>query len=760
MMSYSPTSILDRTVSREILHKLCFLWQEIALLAGDNALLFTDTDLNQKNSFVEGSANRDRQWDSFRLLILPQFQALLAVKADSNESHCQISIAFDANTIARLLSLPIELFKAELVGLTGDRESNHDRVDLSLQLQNQFLLQLLSVLQAESDTLSVSIHSSFSNYQSFPETLHDRLEQQHILDRVKIQVNQNLDLVEIVKMTIEQVRHFLKVDRLVIYQLEVPFQSSENNFPSPKLIDTVTHEAKLSEETPSILYFQDEICFTRSPQCQEKYRQGISLVVDDVEANSNLTECLILLMRKLQVKAKLVTPIIVHNKLWGFVIAHQCFAPRKWKGDEINFLKQVAEHLSIAIYQNEAYLQLQQQKNILEEQVKKRAQQLQDALLAAQVASHSKNEFLGNMSHELRTPLTCVIGLSGTLLHWSLAEGNTALPLEKQRQYLKTIQDSGKHLLDLINNILDFSEMESGKTLLNLKRFSLYNLAKNVLQVVREEADKKQILLELDFKIDAEQEHFCADRDRIKQILLNLLSNGIKFTPEEGRVILKIWREQQQVVFEIEDTGIGIAKQNLPLLFEKFQQLESSRQRTHGGTGLGLALTKQLVELHGGTIEVESVVGKGSIFTVYLQNQTDSKLKDDNNLESRDRFSQTKTIILIAQDEETSTLICELLMAANYQVVWLIDDYTAIQQIELLEPSIVIIDREFSEINVEQISKTLKQLHTTKNIKIMLLCSQMTPSKWKNLSAQGVDDYLLKPVQPTALLAKISSLIK
>ncbi|MGL5876374.1 MAG: GAF domain-containing sensor histidine kinase, partial [Xenococcaceae cyanobacterium] len=591
MMSYSPTSILDRTVSREILHKLCFLWQEIALLAGDNALLFTDTDLNNKGFFIEGSANHDCQWDSFRLLILPQFQALLAVKAERNDSHCQISIAFDETTIARLLSLPIELFKTELLGLPIERESNRDRVDLSLQLQNQFLLQLLSVFQTDSDSLSVSIHSSFSNYQSFPETLHDRLEQQHILDRVKIQINQNLDLSAIVKMTLDRVRHFLKVDRLIIYQLEVPFQSSENNFDSPQLIDTVTHEAKFSEETPSILYFQDEICFTRSAQCQEKYRQGFSLAVDDIEANSNLSECLILLMRKLQVKAKLVTPIVVHGKLWGFVIAHQCFAPRKWKGDEIKFIKQVAEHLALAISQNEAYLQLQQQKNILEEQVKKRAQQLQEALLAAQVASHSKNEFLGNMSHELRTPLTCVIGLSGTLLHWSLAEGNTALPLEKQRQYLKTIQDSGKHLLDLVNNILDFSEVESGKTLLNLKRFSLYNLAKNVLQVVREEANKKQILLELDFKIDAEQEHFCADRDRIKQILLNLLSNGIKFTPEEGRVILKIWREQQQVIFEVEDTGIGIAEQNLPLLFEKFQQLESSRQRTHGGTGLGLALT-------------------------------------------------------------------------------------------------------------------------------------------------------------------------
>ncbi|NJO94009.1 MAG: response regulator [Hydrococcus sp. RM1_1_31] len=190
----------------------------------------------------------------------------------------------------------------------------------------------------------------------------------------------------------------------------------------------------------------------------------------------------------------------------------------------------------------------------------------------------------------------------------------------------------------------------------------------------------------------------------------------------------------------------------------KISTIRKSLQRTHGGTGLGLALTKQLIELHRGTIEVESTFGKGSLFTVRIPNQTHRQLKTTPTSQTGDRDnSEGKSIILIEKNEEVATLICELLTAAKYQVVWLIDSLTGIEQIELLQPTIVIINRNFPE--VYHITQTLKKLQTTRTIKILLLSDKITSKDWQNLSKQGIDDYLLKPVQPHLLLQRISALI-
>ena len=223
-------------------------------------------------------------------------------------------------------------------------------------------------------------------------------------------------------------------------------------------------------------------------------------------------------------------------------------------------------------------------------------------------------------------------------------------------------------------------------------------------------------------------------------------------------MILRVWRNEKEALFQVEDTGIGISQQQLPLLFETFQQLENSRQRTYSGTGLGLALTKQLVELHRGIIEVESTPAKGSIFTVWLpiQPNIQSRINSDSGVISQ-YPSKSKTIVLINKNEEVATLICELLTAADYQVVWLIDDSTAIHQIELLQPSIVILDQQLPQIY--HISKTLKKSQPTKSIQILLLSSKMTANNWKKISNHGIDDYLIKSIQPTHLLQKISKLM-
>ncbi|BCX07550.1 MAG: hypothetical protein KatS3mg066_1409 [Fischerella sp.] len=291
-------------------------------------------------------------------------------------------------------------------------------------------------------------------------------------------------------------------------------------------------------------------------------------------------------------------------------------------GSEKSLLTSVAEQLAIAIYQAELMRSLTQEKQTLEQRVVERTVALHDALVAAEAASRLRNEFLATISHELLTPLTYVIGMSATLLKWSLGDLN-----QRQREYLQTIHDSGEHLLEMINDILDLSQIEAGKAVLNITEFSLVKTAENIVASLLEKATSQQVTLKLELLVDQNSDRFTADVRRVEQILWNLLSNAIKFTPEGGNVTLRLWMEADTAVFQVEDTGIGIPQAQLPLLFEKFHQLDTPYRRRYEGTGLGLALTKQLVELHRGRIEVESTVGVGSIFTVWIPVQSEPIMK-------------------------------------------------------------------------------------------------------------------------------------
>ena len=582
-----------------------------------------------------------------------------------------------------------------------------------------------------------------SNYQ---------LESQQIIDRIQNQIEQKFDLLDIIQMTIDRVLVLLQIDRLLIYQLDVPIQEPNSNFIN---IDTVTYEAKSSGLIDSVLNFSNETCLKESAQCSTKYRKGFNLIIDDINSGSTLDPCLQNLMDKMQVKSKVVTPINLQHKLWGFLIAHQCVSTRQWHPSETEFLRDIANYIGFTINQDRSRKLLQRQKSLLEEKVQTQAHQIKDALVAAEIASQSKHEFIDNMSHEFKTPLTCIIGLSGTLLHCT-SKYNQSLTIEKQQKYLKIIQDNGKKLLTLVNNILELSEVESGKHLLNITRFSLPDLLTNILPILNQEAQYKSINFSVNWQNFTPDSLICADKHRLEEILINIVGNGIKFTPPEGRVDLKIIKEETQIIFQIEDTGIGISQQQMPLLFKKFQQIDYSRRRIYGGAGLGLALTKHLVELHGGNIEVESVINQGSIFSVYLP------IKESKNIELPNNVllpNKNKTIVLITQDEEISTFICEVLTAAEYQVVWLVDSSISPEQIQLLEPIVIIVDENCPEVSIEIIREQIQQKELLSKIKIVLLCDEMSASDWQHFEKYNVYDYLLKSMSFSQILNKIYTII-
>ncbi|MBD2431206.1 MULTISPECIES: PAS domain S-box protein [Fischerella] len=232
---------------------------------------------------------------------------------------------------------------------------------------------------------------------------------------------------------------------------------------------------------------------------------------------------------------------------------------------------------------------------------------------AAEAGSRAKSEFLATMSHELRTPLNAIMGLSQLLQQEMVGSLN-----DKQKEYVNCIYSSGEHLLALINDILDLSKVEAGKEELFLSKLLVQELCDYVISTVRDRAEEKK--LQLIAEID-EQADFCiGDERRVKQMLLNLLTNAIKFTPA-GKVCLEVKKLPQGITFTVSDTGIGIDPSQFKFLFEPFKQLDSRLNRQYEGTGLGLALTRKLAHLHGGDVTVESVLGKGSKFQLFLPNQ-------------------------------------------------------------------------------------------------------------------------------------------
>ena len=239
------------------------------------------------------------------------------------------------------------------------------------------------------------------------------------------------------------------------------------------------------------------------------------------------------------------------------------------------------------------------------------AEDLRVARDQAEAANRTKSEFLANMSHELRTPLNAILGFSDVIGTEIFGPIGTS----KYREYIEDIRQAGQHLLDLVNDILDLSKVEAGADTLHEEDMDIAEVVTAVVTLVKERAQSGSIKLEVDVPVDLPA--LRADKRKIKQILLNLLSNGIKFTPAGGKVTLSCWcRPESGCVFQIIDTGIGIALEDIPKALTPFQQIDGTLGRRYDGTGLGLPLSKFLVEQHGGSLDLQSQVDSGTTVTV------------------------------------------------------------------------------------------------------------------------------------------------
>jgi signal transduction histidine kinase len=297
-------------------------------------------------------------------------------------------------------------------------------------------------------------------------------------------------------------------------------------------------------------------------------------------------------LSRLGYQSLLAVPLLFEQKIMGALTIYRretgSFAP-----EIVNLLRTFATQSVLAIQNARLF------------------REIEDKGRQIETANRHKSEFLANMSHELRTPLNAIIGFSEVLGERMFGELN-----EKQAEYTDDILSSGRHLLSLINDILDLSKVEAGRMELELTKFDLPMAIDNALTLIRERASRHGIKLHQ--SVDERLGEFTGDERKIKQILLNLLSNAVKFTPEGGQIKVEATQGDRAVIVAVIDTGIGIALEDQEAIFEEFRQVGTNYAQKREGTGLGLTLTRKFVELHGGKIWVESEVGKGSKFTFTL----------------------------------------------------------------------------------------------------------------------------------------------
>ena len=370
--------------------------------------------------------------------------------------------------------------------------------------------------------------------------------------------------------------------------------------------------------------------------------------------------------------------------------------------------------------------------------------------IEAETANRSKSEFLANMSHELRTPLNSIIGFSDVLL-----SENFGILNNKQFKYLNNISTSGKHLLDIINSILDLSKVEAGKMELQYEKISIPTSIEQVKGTLKPIASKKDI--KINVEIRTEQDTIIADKNKFKQILYNLISNAVKFTPEGSSVTVEAESMEDFVQIKVIDTGIGICEEDKKTIFDPFIQVDSSHSRQYTGTGLGLPIVEKFVKLHEGEIWIESELNKGSTFTFTLPIKPEPKFIQMENIGSKkstEKLSDNKKkyeiigsensgVVLVVEDDiNSSELLTIILNEAGYGVVPAYTGKEALKILDEIDPIAITLDIMMPGMHGWELLKKIKSREKTRDIPAIII--SMVDEKRIGFE-MGAFDYLIKP---------------
>ncbi|BAY63759.1 multi-sensor hybrid histidine kinase [Calothrix brevissima NIES-22] len=604
-----------------------------------------------------------------------------------------------------------------------------------------------------------------------------RLQQQarhkQLLWNITQTIRQSLDIHEILATVTQQVKDVMQCDRVIVFRL---FADGKSH---------IAEEA-VSAEFPSLknLHWDHEVW---SPEILNFYWQGKPRIVADVMQDM-WTHCLVEYAREGQIQSKIVAPILQevrnqnhrwvapfsNNKLWGILVVHACQEKRIWKDSEAQLLQQIANQLAIAIQQASLFEQLQQElaeRQQAETKLTQANQQLAFSNQELARATRLKDEFLANMSHELRTPLNAILGMTEGLQDAVFGTINA-----QQRKALQTIERSGSHLLELINDILDVAKIEAGQIELDCTSVSVASLCQSSLAFIKQQALQKRIHLEI--KLQPKLPELLVDERRIRQVLINLLNNAVKFTPTGGQITLEVNKltseiaasntEENFLQITVRDTGIGISAADMNKLFKPFIQIDTALNRQYVGTGLGLALVKRIVELHGGRVGLTSQLGVGSCFTIELPYnpascfsanlQPATTLELDSATADPD-LSLAPTILLVEDNEANISTVSSYLSAKGYCIILAYNGQEAIDQAKMHQPDLILMDIQMPGMDgLEAIAKIRQDPQLLETPIVALTALTMAGDRDRCLEA-GANDYLSKPVKLKQLATTIQQLL-
>ncbi|GAA1956768.1 GAF domain-containing protein [Microbacterium deminutum] len=417
-------------------------------------------------------------------------------------------------------------------------------------------------------------------------------------------------------------------------------------------------------------------------------------------------------------RSVLAVPVLRGERIIGALVVRRR-TPGEFSQETIDFLETFASQSALAVWNARLF------------------RELETKTAELQVASQHKSEFLASMSHELRTPLNAVIGFSEVLLQRMFGELN-----ERQDEYLRDILSSGKHLLQLLNDILDLSKVEAGRMQLEPSSFDLRSALEYAISMVRERAIDHRI--EVTLEVEPGLETLESDELRFRQVLLNLLSNAVKFTPDGGRVSVTARRHGDDLAVTVTDNGIGIPLEDRERIFESFQQGRRGTQ-SEEGTGLGLTLCRRIVALLGGTMWLETEVGAGSTFgfTVPMGGAVDD-------LPSRMDAAASLPIIVVVDDDRASLdLMTAYLDGLGIQVVLAKDGREGLALIRALTPAAVVLDIRLPEVDGWEVLTTIRTETATRGVPVII--ASILDERSRGLSL-GAAEYLIKPIGREALL--------
>jgi signal transduction histidine kinase len=445
-----------------------------------------------------------------------------------------------------------------------------------------FTDQQIALLNTFADQAVIAIENVrlFQELQDRTRELVDSVEEMKALSEVGQAVSSSLDLETVLETIVARAVDLSGTDCGVIYE----YDEVEQEF-------NLRASHKMEEEAVELLR-KARIKLGEGAMGRAHFTRAPVQIPDTFDEGERSSSRVRPLLNRLGYRSLLTVPILREQQIMGGLTVWRRQVG-EFQPEVVNLLQAFATQSALAIHNARLFREIGDKNREIE------------------AANRHKSEFLANVSHELRTPLNAIIGFSEVLLEKYFGELN-----DKQNEYVDDILSSGRHLLSLINDILDLSKVEAGRMELEVTTFHLPDAIDNAMLLVRERASKHGI--KLDQAIDARLGDYTGDERKIKQILVNLLTNAVKFTPEGGQVKVEARLGDSAAILSVVDSGIGIAKEDQEAIFEEFRQASGNYAQKREGTGLGLTLTRRFVEMHGGKIWVESEVGKGSTFTFTL----------------------------------------------------------------------------------------------------------------------------------------------